>query len=1139
MKRKITALLLACVMLLPTFVFAAEVEISTAGSYTVNGSTVISQGPLPFMDQDVLYVPVVATLSSLGINAGQSGSTVTTDNTAIQAGSGTFTKNGAQLVSKTAPVLVNDVVYADASFMKIVYDVTVTEAGEDGIVKASYYENKSSKVTISPDGKYTGNSGETYGPAPVVEDKILFLPVVSVLSSVEIGVEQSGSTVISGNVKITASNNQVYVGSTCYVAKHAPKYINGVVYGESEMMKALYGVKIDLASDGTVTVTYGEAGAGGGDEGLQTDDSWYYEMVDQSDPYVGLSDVEIIKKNITRSVSDPTGDPTSIMSKMRPDGSFSDIEYFNYESGFPPGGHIDRIATLSKICYTPENKWYKDPELINAIVKTTDYWLKHKFRSTGWWYNVVSTPQSWQNVLVTQPDCLDKYMDEIKTYCKGVEWGGNGDSSRPFVLHEENNTENLTRPYTGSGPGPAERIFVSMKEMFWLDDRTEEENDQKMREAMEGLSIELGFISTRRFYNKTDYEGETLSIQADGTYHDHANAFMQLSYGFHFLTATASTLEKFKGTSYRLSDEAVIGAQNMLLDGYRWVFYQGNGKSNDSHRIMNAMGRGSGAGSYAEANYYVSEPHKAYLTSLADYLLKEYTDVLTRPDELQDFVNWLANPVTDNFEGNRYFWVSDYLSHHRKDWNFSILIPSQRMKVQETLDDQGQNQLFFAAGYYNLLTNGEDTAYPAARDYNRLPGTTVQMNYYTLSPGAARPAELGAEHFEGNDIDSKLVGGTSDGMYGMGMFEFHGMINQPELRRSMFCFDNEVVCLGADINGKGKDGVISTTVDQALTKGAVKYGTASESNDISNEGDAVRTEIAGATWVLNGDTGYVLTGNEKASYVETGNRTGNISKCTGSATGYEDTTRNITIVGIDHDYQPVGESYAYTILPHTTEEEIMAYSADPKAQIAANTKDVQAVWHKDLNILQAAFFKPGSVTTPDGSLTLTVSNACAVMVRMYDDGSYSIHAADPEQRTIRTQVALSGAINNTVAFQFTEHEKGWYAGKTMHWYSKEGTFRDIATYNPNEGENTEITEAAELLAVNINGELYGSFNRNKHYYYIGTFDEVPEIKAKGNFETRVVHQDDSAVIRVTDPSNPANEAIYTLSYYIREPKTEE
>jgi len=700
---------------------------------------------------------------------------------------------------------------------------------------------------------------------------------------------------------------------------------------------------------------------------------------------------------------------------------------------------------------------------------------------------------------------------------------------------EKNNTENLTRPYTGSGPGPAERMYVTMKELFWDDDSTPEQQDQKLRDCMEGLSIEFSFVATHIHYNKTGYDGESLSIMADRSYHDHANCFMQNAYGFHFLSASMSTLQRFKGTSYRLSDEAVVGLQDMLLDGYKWVYYNGPG-NNDLFYIKNSMGRGTTGAAYAHTDYHMLEARKWYLTVLADTLLKEYGEVLTRPEELQDWVNWLANPSEEDYEGNRYFWVSDYFSHHRKDWSFSFLIPSARMREQEYLTGEGARNLMYEAGYYTLLTDGNDNSYPSAHDLNRMSGITVEQNVPTLDPDAGN---VGRKVDSNGDPDSKLAGATSDGMYGFTMHEMIAMAKHPKKFASYFCFDDEFVALGAGIQFLGNKDNAHTVLDQVLTKDVVKIGDETSSVDVTNEGEAERIELGSKKWVLNGNVGYILTGENDPAYVETGIRRGNVVQDNPAATGYADTVKNITIVGIDHGKTIENGSYAYTILPNTTEEGIQAYMKNPKIDIVSNTQDVQAVWHKELKILQAAFFKNGTVSTPGGELTLSVSQPTAVMVRLYDDGSYSVHASDIQHRTIRTQIEISGDVTASLGFNFTEHspgkENGWHAGKPMHYYSNEGDFKDVATYNPNLGENREIGVAADLLGVCINGQLMHSFNSYKHYYDIGTYDAVPEIKAKGNYETRVIHQNSSAVVKVTDPSNPTNEAIYTFVYTVKEP----
>lgn len=1127
MKHKIAALILVFVMLLPTCVFGTELVISETGTYTVDGTLVEANGVVPYVKGDMVYLPVVNVLKALGIQAEQNGNRVLTANATIQADSDIVTKDGVELISRCAPIMHNGMVYADESLMNTLYDVVVGKPTAEGAVKISYQGETAIQLKIFADGIYSLNGVETgtVGPVPFEEGKVFYLPVVSILQAMGFKPERVGATVYTPFTTIKLGSTEVSIGSEEFLAKREPIEINGVIYVDSQFMQAVYGVKVDKASGGGATITYGTLSAGGDSGVLQTDDSWYEEYLQKKEEPENLNNIEILKNAISKSVYNATGSPERLMSLLLPNGSFSDLNYveYNLAVNYPPATHIERIANLCSICYCPENPYYKDPDLINAIVKATDYWMKHKFSSTSWWYNTVAIPQAWQSVAVTQPDCLDKYMDDILYYCKGVTWTGNGDSSTPFVLHAEENTENLTRPYTGSGPGPFERIAVSMKELFWMD-RPYEESDQIMRDCMEGMSIEFAFVSTRRFYNKTGYNGETLSIQADMSYHDHGNMFMQQSYGGQYLTVAGARLKNFEDTDYRLSDEGVLGIQDQILDGYKWVWYNGD----QLYVNQNSLGRSYTDASYAKNPYSVSTTAIRYAAYLADHLLKKYTDVVTRADELQDFVNWVSNPSLDNFEGNRYFWVSDYFSHHRKDWTFSVLVPSSRMAKQEHFSGTGMQSLYVGAGPNNFMTTGDDISYPAARDWNRLSGITAEMNSFSLSPDLTYPDMVGLEIGSG-DMDSDLAGGTSDGMYGMAMCEFYGMKWAPKLYRSWFAFDNELVSLGADIKYTSTN-VVSTTVDQILTKGAVKYGTATESNDITNDGEAVRTEIAGSTWVLNGDVGYILS-PDATTYVEQGLRTGDLADNVNTVPKGTMTTKDICIVGIDHGVSPDGATYEYTILPKTTEEEIMEYAANPKIEIISNTSSVQAVWHKELKILQASFYKPGTISTSSG-LTLTTNQPVAVMVRFYDDGTYSVHASDPEQRQVRTQIKLAGTVSNAIIFEFTQHEKGWYAGKTMHYYSAEGKVKDVATYNPNEYENTEITVPAELLAISVNGEILQDFDSCRHYLNLGTFESVPEIKAKGNFETRVKQTETETIIFVTDPTNPKNEAVYTYAYTV-------
>ncbi len=1121
MKHKIAALLLAFTLLMPCATFAADITITGDGAYTVAG-TAAGVGPAPFTEGELLYLPVAAVLEALGIDYSDNGKEILTAGARLRVGYDTVEKGSVTYVAKCAPVLRDGVIYADIALMQQLYNLTISQAA-DGLVSVQY-NSAGAEITLSKEGVYTaGNPAvETNGPVPVYQDEILYLPVRSVLSALGFSVSENGNSVTGEGVVLRADDDLVTIGGKDYIAKRKPIISGGVLYADSQIIQSAYGVAVTEGKDGLITISYGNLGDATSDVGLQTDDSWYYELVKEEVPQE-LSDVEIIMNNVAKGLYDAYGNPHTFMDKMRPDGAFTDIDY-KKDTGaeFMAVQHINRIADMCAMVYCPENEYYRDPEAMDAIVRATEYYLKHKYVSTNWWWNDIGIPQAWQDVVVFRPEGLGKYWDDIITYCQGVVGGGNGASSQPFVLNDPlAKNEHITRTYTGSGPGPGERIYVSMKELFYAG-QSPEEQEQIMRDCMAGISMEMGFISTRAAYNKATVEGDTLSVQRDFSYHDHGTSFLPLAYGQHYLNTVGSTLQRFKGTSYRLTDEAVINMQDALLDGWRWYYYNG---ADETHFVQNAMGRGSTGASYTNQDYRIPVSTKNYITVIADTLIKEYGDVLDRKSELQDFVNYIAAPTLDNFEGNRYFWVSDYFSHRRKNWGFSVLVPSSRMYVQETFATQGAEGLFYEMGPQILLTHGDNNAYPGARDWNRLAGTTVEMNYYTLKPSEAASAP-----------DSDLAGGSSDGMYGTAMVDFAGgLANGIRLKRSWFAFDNEVVCLGAGIQGQSVD-VVSTTVEQSLAYGAIKTGTLSESKDLTEEGDAVRTDISGSTWALNGTIGYVLTGNETA-YIENGLRSGDNARHDIATPKGSISEQNMFFLGIDHGISPEDGSYQYTILPETTEDELKAYVQNPKAEILSNTTELQAVWHNELKILQAAFYKPGSVETPEG-LKLAVTQPCSIMVRLYDDGTYSIHASDPQQRVVRTSVTLSGAINANQIFEFKQGEKGWLAGKTMHYYSDQG-FLDTETYNPNEGEQVEFEEAANLLAISVNGELLVGFNPYKHFYELETFDSAPDIKAKGNFSTWVMPTDYGVVIRVADPKNPTNETYYSLRYTVKEPVTVE
>ena len=74
-------------------------------------------------------------------------------------------------------------------------------------------------------------------------------------------------------------------------------------------------------------------------------------------------------------------------------------------------------------------------------------------------------------------------------------------------------------------------------------------------------------------------------------------------------------------------------------------------------------------------------------------------------------------------------------------------------------------------------------------------------------------------------------------------------------------------------------------------------------------------------------------------------------------------------------------------------------------QIIVNSADVQAVKDVKNNIIQAMFYKSGSITTVDG-LTLSVDKPCAIMLKINSNQTVDVYTADPSHKLLNVNVKI-------------------------------------------------------------------------------------------------------------------------------------
>ena len=93
---------------------------------------------------------------------------------------------------------------------------------------------------------------------------------------------------------------------------------------------------------------------------------------------------------------------------------------------------------------------------------------------------------------------------------------------------------------------------------------------------------------------------------------------------------------------------------------------------------------------------------------------------------------------------------------------------------------------------------------------------------------------------------------------------------------------------------------------------------------------------------------------------------------------------------LNHGVAPSNDTYAYIVVPNTTEQQLASYSANSQIVIVANTDKVQAVRHDGLKLTQINFYEAGTLEYADGK-TVSVDGPCSLIID--ESGSRVQHQA--------------------------------------------------------------------------------------------------------------------------------------------------
>lgn len=606
------------------------------------------------------------------------------------------------------------------------------------------------------------------------------------------------------------------------------------------------------------------------------------------------------------------------VSAQNADGSWSDMQYEKVSlNAFLNNNHLHRLWHLAAACTTPDHKKYNNVAYKQAIKNGLKFWFDSKTVDTNWWFNKIYFPQRLGEILI--------FMREFEGFIP-KETALGIDEPEILSLFTPTEIKDITSFSTGANA-----------------------TDIALHYVYRGLLTENG-----KLLEETKDKLESIlatNIKADMVYQDHGPQIMIASYGPVFcdgLIRLASYLANSpaafdtKNKNFSKVLNFIRDTQSSSIRGSSWDF--------------STVGRGI-------SRYNETRAGMGYLQILADYIdpenSAEYLDVLGRVKG-----NYPPNYKVREF--NKHYWVSDYTQHSRSGYLFTVRNTSTRTAEGESGNDENLKANYLSYGATFMAIDGDEyfNIMPVW-DWSMIPGTTFP--YTQKFPKR--------EKWGANLGNSTFVGGVSDGKYGISVLDLDAM--NITAKKSYFLFDDEIVCLGAGIVDNSNREVL-TTINQTWMNSPSYYQERAKDSETKSDLSTTEYHNSNLKYIRNGKFGYYFPNESSVKYT--------MQSKTGSwydINKLEDSTRiekgNVFSLWIDHGINPDNGSYSYIIVPNIDSEK-KAKGYDMRAlDIIENTAQIQAVFHKKLDQLQAVFYQAGTISFQ--GISITVNRPCALILK--------------------------------------------------------------------------------------------------------------------------------------------------------------
>lgn len=696
--------------------------------------------------------------------------------------------------------------------------------------------------------------------------------------------------------------------------------------------------------------------------------------------YPTVDDFTIIKERVIAELLKSSIDDQEIKeirAKLQQDGSFQDINYedLSRRAGFPHRHHTYRLVNLAKAYQQKTSTFYKNSAAKEDIISGLRYWVDHDFFGDNWHNNQITTPTNLVHLLLIMGKALPEDLIH---------------KAAPIIGRAHMNA---------SGARPSgDRIVIAgilAKHLLYQGDRA------AFQEIIKIIEGELKFSTGQRgiqhdysFHHRHDRVNNTTSYG----YGKYANAFGEWSY-------------YVANTQFAFSVEKINQLVDYYLDGiYKQLVY----------------------GIYTDISVKNrSISHKATFKPQGVLEIERLlfgTDY--RQAELEEIIQLRKGETKPASSFSKFFWQTEHFVFQRPNFYTTVRMFSTRNRnMEKPYNGPGKTTHHRADGTNYLMLKGDEyhNIWPVY-NWQKISGTTILQ----------KPALPSIEKIQLDGL-TDFVGAVSDGLYGAVAFDFRSPHDGVKAKKAWFFFDEEYVCLGADIKAEANLPVL-TTINQVLMRSEVRL----------EQGDQVQHLVPGnhelkqVKWVHQDKIGYLFP---EPTTINISNQTeqGRWSDITDQKNiSQEVISEEVFALWFDHGTSPDDGAYQYIVVPDVSEQELKETSKNNRQiEILSNTPAIQAVKSNQLNQYQLAFYTAGELEIAAGK-NIRMDSQGMALLKMEGDKIKTITLADPSRKLSRILLTVPGKYsvkglgfmtlpnqqqNNTLFV--VDLPQGVYAGKSV------------------------------------------------------------------------------------------------------------